>query len=93
VLPLSLSSDGAWDVEYYAEAFDGSGALACRAGEAAAPLGFRRDAGAAVAATPAWYQRWYVWTAVGVVAAGAAATGVYFGTRSNDVTVTFGAHK
>jgi len=32
-------------------------------------------------------SRWYLWTALAVVAAGAAATGVYFMTRSDDVSV------
>lgn len=90
-LPLSLASDGAWDVEYYFEARDRNGALICHAGEAAAPLRFRRTA--AALAPPAWYGRWYVWTAAGIVAAGAAGAGVYFGTRTSDVSVTFGAHR
>ena len=41
-LPSLLASDGDWDVEYYVEGHDGSGAVACRAGDAAAPLRFRR---------------------------------------------------
>ena len=52
----------------------------------AAPLRFRRAGTVAVAAS-ASPSRWYLWTALAVVAAGAAATGVYFATRSNDVSV------
>jgi hypothetical protein len=36
---------------------------------------------------PAGPSRWYLWTALAVLAAGAAATGVYFMTRSDDVSV------
>jgi hypothetical protein len=35
-------------------------------------------------------SRWYLWTALAVVAAAAAATGVYLLTRSDDVSVRFG---
>jgi hypothetical protein len=85
-LPSLLASDGGWDVEYYVEGRDGSGAVACRAGDAAAPLHFRR-LGAVTIAGPERPSRWYLWTALAVVAAGAAATGVYFITRSDDVSV------
>ena len=47
----------------------------------AAPLRFRR-AGTVTVAASASPSRWYLWTALAVVAAGAAATGVYFVTRS-----------
>ena len=60
--------------------------MACRAGDAGAPLRFRR-AGTVAVAAPASPSRWYLWTALAVVAAGAAATGVYFVTRSDDVSV------
>ena len=53
------------------------------------PLRFRR-AGAMATASSGGRSRWYLWTALAVVAAGAAATGVYFMTRSNDVSVRFG---
>jgi hypothetical protein len=43
-----------------------------------------------VTAAVARPSRWYLWLALGVAAAGAAATGVYIGTRSDDVSVTFG---
>src|SRR6185436_8109533 len=85
-LPSLLARDGDWDVEYYVEGHDGSGAVACRAGDAAAPLRFRR-AGTVTVTVPASPSRWYLWTALAVVAAGAAATGVYFMTRSDDVSV------
>jgi hypothetical protein len=88
-LPLLLANDGAWDVEYYVEAHDGGGAIACQAGDATAPLRFRR-AGGAVPAGPPRASRWYVWMALGIAAASVAATGIYLGTRSNDVSVTFG---
>jgi hypothetical protein len=85
-LPSLLATDGEWDVEYYVEGRDATGAVACRAGDPGAPLRFRRAGIVAVAAS-ASPSRWYVWTALAVVAAGAAATGVYFATRSNDVSV------
>jgi len=85
-LPSLLASEGGWDVEYYVEGHDGSGAVACRAGDAAAPLRFRRTATVTIAGPPS-PSRWYLWTALAVVAAGAAATGVYFMTRSDDVSV------
>jgi hypothetical protein len=46
-----------------------------------------RRAGTVPAAASASPSRWYLWTALAVVAAGAAATGVYFMTRSDDVSV------
>jgi len=85
-LPSLLASDGEWDVEYYVEGRDATGAVTCRAGDAAAPLRFRRAGTGAIAAS-ASPSRWYLWTALAVVAAGAAATGVYFMTRSDDVSV------
>jgi len=85
-LPSLLATEGGWDVEYYVEGHDGSGAVACRAGDAAAPLRFRRTATVTIAGPPS-SSRWYLWTALAVVAAGAAATGVYFMTRSDDVSV------
>ena len=85
-LPSLLASDGEWDVEYYVEGRDATGAVACRAGNPGAPLRFRR-AGTVPVAASASPSRWYLWTALAVVAAGAAATGVYFATRSNDVSV------
>ena len=44
-LPSLLASDGDWDVEYYVEGHDGSGAVAGRAGDAggAAALPARGD--------------------------------------------------
>jgi hypothetical protein len=85
-LPSLLASDGEWDVEYYVEGRDATGAVACRAGDATAPLRFRRAGSGPVAARTS-PSRWYLWTALAVVAAGAAATGVYFATRPNDVSV------
>jgi hypothetical protein len=85
-LPSLMASEGGWDVEYYVEGRDGSGAVACRAGDATAPLHFRR-VGTVTIAGPERPSRWYLWTALAVVAAGAAATGVYFLTRSDDVSV------
>jgi hypothetical protein len=32
-------------------------------------------------------SRWYLWTALAIAAAGAAAAGVYFATRPDDVSV------
>src|SRR5262252_1694194 len=87
-LPSLLANDGEWDVEYYVEGRDAAGAVACRAGDAAAPLRFRR-AGTVVTASSAGLSRWYLWTGLAVIAAAAAATGVYFMTRSNDVSVRF----
>src|SRR4029079_5732621 len=81
-----LAGDGEWDVEYYVEGHDAAGAVACRAGDATAPLRFPR-AGSAAMGARASPSRWYLWTALAVVAAGAAATGVYFATRPNDVSV------
>ena len=89
-LPPLLAEDGAWDVEYYVEGSDAAGAVACMAGDAAAPLRFRRPAGVAVAG-PARPSRWYLWLALGVAAAGGVATGVYFVTRSDDISVRLGA--
>ena len=87
-LPSLLASDGEWDVEYYVEGHDTAGAIACRAGDASTPLRFRRTG--TVASSPPARSRWYLWTAVAVVAAAAAASGVYFLTRSDDVSVRFG---
>lgn len=91
-LPTALTAEGVWDVEYYVEAYEPGGAVACRAGSPEAALRFKR-AGPAIDAGPAWYRRWYVWTAVGVVAAGAAATGAYFALAPTPVTITFGGKK
>jgi hypothetical protein len=88
-LPPLLAEQGAWDVEYYVEGRDAGGAVTCTAGDAATPLRFRRP-GSVVTAAVARPSRWYLWLALGVAAAGAAATGVYLGTRSDDVSVTFG---
>jgi hypothetical protein len=85
-LPSLLAGDGEWDVEYYVEGHDVTGAVTCRAGGPSAPLRFRR-AGTVTVAGSASASRWYLWTALAVVAAGAAATGVYFATRPNDVSV------
>jgi hypothetical protein len=90
-LPPLLADDGGWDVEYYVEGRDASGGVACTAGDAATPLRFRRPAGVAGRAMSGRPSRWYLWLALGVAAAGAAATGVYLGTRSDDVSVRFGA--
>jgi hypothetical protein len=87
-LPSLLAGDGEWDVEYYVEGHDAAGAVACRAGDATAPLRFRR-AGTLVTSPPA-RSRWYLWAALAVAAAAAAATGVYLYTRSDDVSVRFG---
>jgi hypothetical protein len=87
-LPSLLASDGEWDVEYYVEGHDTAGAVACRAGDATAPLRFRRAG--VLATAPPVRSRWYLWTALAVVAAAAAATGVYLLTRSDDVSVRFG---
>ncbi|MGC4122653.1 MAG: PEGA domain-containing protein [Myxococcales bacterium] len=94
-LPLSLGSEGSWDVEYYVEIYEADGTVACRAGEAGAVLRFKRTAppAPAIAPGPAWYQRWYVWTIVGVVAAGAAGTGIYYAVRPEPVNITFGSGK
>lgn len=92
-LPLFFSREGTWDVEYYVEAYDAGGAIAGRAGDAKSPLRFRRAPAGVVARSPAWTSRWYVWTAVGVVAAGAAATTVYLATRPGEVSVTFGGRR
>lgn len=86
VLPSLLANDSGWDVEYYVEGRDAGGAVACRAGDAAAPLRFRRAATVTISA-PERPSRWYLWTALAIAAAGAAAAGVYFATRSNDVSV------
>ena len=64
-----------------------------RAAESGAPLHFRQATMVAPPEPVAWYNRWYVWTVVGVLAAGAAGTGIYFGTRSNDISVLFGGHR
>ena len=85
-LPSLLANESGWDVEYYVEGRDGSGAVACRAGDAGAPLRFRRAAAVTIAG-PERPSRWYLWTALAIAAAGAAAAGVYFATRSNDVSV------
>jgi hypothetical protein len=90
-LPPMLADDGAWDVEYYVEGRDAGGAVACTSGDASTPLRFRRPASVVTASATPRPSRWYLWLALGVAAAGAAATGVYFGTRSDDVSVTFGA--
>lgn len=42
--------------------------------------------------TTAWYQRWYVLAAAGVVVAGAAGTTIYFATRVNGDSVSFNGH-
>lgn len=88
-LPPLLAEDGAWDVEYYVEGRDAAGAVACMAGDAAMPLRFRRPAGVGVSGTER-PSRWYLWLALGVAAAGGVATGVYFGTRSDDISVRLG---
>jgi hypothetical protein len=85
-LPSLLADDGGWDVEYYVEGRDAGGAVACRAGAAEAPLHFRRAAAVTIAG-PDRPSRWYLWTALAVAAAGAAAGGVYFMTRSDDISV------
>src|SRR4029079_14977975 len=81
-LPSLLASDGEWDVEYYVEGHDASGAVAWRAGDAPAPLRFRR-AGSGPVAARASPSRWYLWTALAVVAAGAGASGGHFAARAH----------
>jgi hypothetical protein len=92
-LPLGLSSEGRWDLEFFVEAYDQQGSPSGRSGEAARPLRYQRGPLAAPAAAPAWYTRWYVWTGVGVVAAGAAAAGTYYALRPTEVSITFGRNK
>ncbi len=92
-LPLGLSSDGRWDFEFYVEAYDRAGAAAGRSGEPSQPLRYRRESLAVATAAPSWTSRWYVWTGVGVVAAGAAAAGTYLALRPTDVSITFGRKK
>lgn len=92
-LPLGLSSGGRWDLEFFVEAYDQRGSPSGRSGDAARPLRYQREPLAASAAPPAWYARWYVWTGVGVLAAGAAAAGTYYALRPTEVSITFGGKK
>lgn len=92
-LPLALSSEGRWDLEFFVEAYGREGGLAGHLGEAALPLRYQREPLAASAAPPPWTSRWYFWTGVGIVAAGAAAAGTYLALRPTEVSITFGRKK
>lgn len=105
VLPASElpTADAPFSIEYYVEVDDAAGRRLAGKGDALTPLTVRvraAETGAEVTARPAelveephWYERWYVWTAVGVVAVGAGAGAVYLLSRPRTgqlpLTVTF----
>jgi hypothetical protein len=80
-------------LEYYLEIDDPAGRRLAGRGDALGPLTVKvrapgRDGttdplqtGPVAEGETPWYGHWYVWTAVGVVAAGGAATAIYFATR------------
>ncbi|MGC4114373.1 MAG: hypothetical protein QM765_07125 [Myxococcales bacterium] len=73
--------DSEYALEYYLEVGDAGGRRVAGVGDALSPLRVRISAKAepaapttpapAVAADEAWYQKWWVWTIVGVVVVGA----------------------
>lgn len=67
-IPARATSDL---LELYAEARDGRGRLLARAGAPSAPLSIEVRATSSAARTTAVYERWWFWTAVGVVVVGA----------------------
>jgi tetratricopeptide (TPR) repeat protein len=105
ILPASelSAADAPFSIEYYVEVDDAAGRRLAGRGDALTPLTVKvraPDAGTgepvrapAVAEEPQWYERWYVWTAVGVVAAGAGAGTYYLLSRPRTgqlpITVTF----
>jgi tetratricopeptide (TPR) repeat protein len=74
--PADVSS---YTIEYYVEARDLGGRVVGRAGGPEQPLSIEVRGGRAL--SPAWYRRWWVWSLVGVSAAGATAA-VLSATRS-----------
>ena len=78
-LPTRTSADV---LELYAEARDARGRLVARAGEPSAPLSIDvRDVGHPASA--AIYERWWFWTAIGVVVGGAG-VGIGLAVTSSD---------
>lgn len=71
---LPPAEPAAWTLEYYVEARAGTNVRG-RFGDPLRPLSLSVEA-AAAATTPAWYQRWWVWTAVGAVVIGGVVVGV-----------------
>lgn len=99
---LSLGSQSEDDVsgkalEYFIEVQGPAGSLLAIAGKRDAPLAVPFAAagapeGAAVSQGSPWYKKWWVWTIVGVVVAGAVTGGILYATSSQTgsvpVTVT-----
>lgn len=96
-LPLD---EAPFALEFYLEAQDASGRRLAGRGDALSPLTARVRApstgavavGGATEPTPVdesspWYTKWWLWTGVGVVAAGGAAVGIYLLTRDSTGTV------
>ena len=79
-------------LEYFIEVQGPAGTLLAIAGKRGAPLavpfaGASGASGAAAVQGSPWYKKWWVWTIVGVVAAGAVAGGIIFATSSQTGTV------
>jgi len=70
-------------VEFFVRTLDGNGAILAENGTDLVPYVFAVRSPIEAAPPAHWYTKWWVWTVVGVVAAGAAGTGAYFGTRSS----------
>jgi tetratricopeptide (TPR) repeat protein len=71
-------------VEFFVRTLDGNGAVLAENGTDQVPYVFAVRGGLDTGGpTSHWYTKWWVWTIVGAVAAGAAGTGAYFGTRSS----------
>jgi hypothetical protein len=72
------SSDRPYLLEYYLSAHDARGAELATLRDATTPLRLPIDPDRE---RPHWYKKWWVWTIVGVVAAGAVTTAVVLTTR------------
>ena len=79
-----------YTLEYYVEARDDKERVVARVASPERPIPLPvHGVPAAVGPTP-WYKRWYVWAIVGgAVAAGGAATAIYFGTRTESTPLGY----
>jgi tetratricopeptide (TPR) repeat protein len=71
-------------VEFYVRILDGNAAVLSELGTPQVPYVFTVRTEILTGGTTAWYQKWWVWTIVGAVVAGATATAAIFATRGGN---------